>query len=428
MLVCAARRLAPALVAISALGACGGPRAVGVDPSAPAATPDAGGGATCEVVGFELGEVVEVGESRLIGEPGATVLASGATVLYTDRTTLGANAPGDLEIFAVQVDAPGREQLSADDGDSVLVGAGVGPGSVPGVLWAELAPGARYDDPVRLRYRTADRDVPLGEFRGLYDALYFGGYAGAGYGALPRRQVDPARIAWQADGAIYSFDGETVSELARVSGDRAGPPFVAGEAIAWTSRDGDSEVFAYRDGRAAQLTDDVVEDLGPVVAAGQVIWLCGASICADDGSGRRVLDEGACQVPASDGAQAVWICDGQVKRYDGRQVQQVSAGKASRHAPRIAGALVAWVEDRTPQQSPYSARGTLVLAAGGAQRDVGELALPCVVCDRYDPPLDIALTSEAIAWRTPLRAGEARFAAEGHAYAYASVAPEQRCR
>jgi len=77
-------------------------------------------------------------------------------------------------------------------------------------------------------------------------------------------------------------------------------------------------------------------------------------------------------------------------------------------------------------RSPTPAAGTLVFSDGEHELTIASVGLPCVYCDAYWPPLQIALSGDVLAWSYAI-ADDSAPHVRSSAYGYTRLVAEQRC-
>lgn len=379
------------------------------------ATDGVSDGASCAVSGHRLSEVhLLSGGEPLFAENGG-VIADGASLYYGARATTASNSADDLDLFRVDTRTETQAQLTADELETVLLGARQG-----ALLFAERARGVDYTTPWRLRLRRGDGSVDLGDqalrYLGHYD-LY----------SEPERQLfDGVSAAWATEQGVLVYDGESVSTVAAAK--LATSPFIAGGTLVWSAHDGkDYEVYRARGGAVERLTANTIEDHDPVLVGEEVLWRCGAEICRARGGERDVLDTGGCSSPAAGGGSAAWGCKGHVARYTpGQPLLTLERPDAEPAAVRVDGTRLAWVEPDDKTES-FPAQGRLLFSDGASPVEVARVGLPCLYCDAYWPPLRVSLRGEVLAWSYAMT-GSPTQPAHGNSLGYVRVIPELSCR
>jgi hypothetical protein len=306
-------------------------------------------------------------------------------VLYTARQTLGSNSGSDVDLFARDVATGQLQQLTADDLETVLVGAGEG-----SVLYTTYQP---QHTSGQLSLRTAaGQIVDLGT-----DVEGFGGYFQ--YSAEESRLISGGAVAWRGAQTIHLHDGSSTHAIATTKGYSVSLDLQGGR-LAWSTSDGkDGEVFVYESGLITQLTSDDVDDRRPQLWGTAVLWICGESICRWQAGSTQVLDQGKCTDLIVRQDRAAWVCDSQVMLFDGNKSWPVAGSrgeKVAREGLRLDHGRLLWLE--APQPFAYKAQGKVFFSDGQQTLQVAEVGLPCLVCDAYWPPLQLALQGGVIAW------------------------------
>jgi hypothetical protein len=395
------------LLLAGALAGCGGRSLSATDTSSD--------GAGCAVIGHRLSEIrLLSGGEALFAENGG-VIADSTSLYYGARATTAGNAADDLDLFKVDARTDAQAQLTADDLETVLLGARQG-----AVLFAERARGVHYTTPWRLRLRRGDESADLGDQALRYLAHY------DLYSEPERQLLDGAGAAWATEQAVLAYDGASVSTVAAAK--LATSPFIAGGTIVWSAHDGkDYEVYRARGGAVETLTDNTIEDHDPILVGDEVLWRCGAEICRARGGGRDVLDTGECGSPAAGGGSAAWGCKGHVARYTpGQPLVTIARPAASPVAVRVDGTRLAWVEPDDTVES-FPGQGRLFFSDGASPLEVARVGLPCLHCGAYWPPLRVSLRGEVLAWSYAVT-GSPTQPEYGNSLGYVRVIAETACR
>ncbi|MFH2008124.1 MAG: hypothetical protein ABI333_16195 [bacterium] len=368
-------------------------RSVGSDPSDPVDPVDPV--PECTVLSYTFD--IHYLNNELVNLEPMPLEASGSWVYYTDTGTGGSNSPDDPEIFVVNTDTEAVSQVTADDRQTRLLDA-----DGRAVLWADSA--GVYGEPSTLYFQPdAEQLVELGQYSLHYPIDSMGFYTEA-----PHRLVDGRTAAWSSDTGVYYYDGAQVIEILRTESPNWALPYLRDGTVVFALWDGnDNEIHRWRDGTLEQLTDNNLPDDRPGVSDGRVFWACNASICVWDEADPevRVLDTGDwCHEPDADQGQAVWICDDQVKVYDGETVSQLTSTDQIRSGPRIQNGRIVWLEiQREDPPDYYTERGRIQFSDGTDIYEVATIGLPCIYCGAYWPPVGFSFTGELIAWTYALQ-------------------------
>jgi len=321
---------------------------------------------------------------------GVTLAVAPQRVLFTDRATLGSNSGSDPDLFAIQTSSGTTQQLTADSASTALLGV-----DREAVLLAEVQD---HDTPTRLALRDGEKVTELGSY--LRPVAQPGATM---YAALPSHPVSGHSAVWRTEDSIYLYDGSAVRALSTASKASFGMPWIDGKQVVWSSHDGeDDEVYLHDGTTVHRLTDNSTNDRHPALSDGRVFWLCGQSedaICIWESGASRVLDTGtSCGAPDADDGMASWICDDQVRLFDGSVVRTVTTSSdVSRDGVQLDGGKLLWLEVNPGPISPAST-GQLVIWDGAATHVVAQVGLPCIWCNAYYPPLDLGLSDGAIGW------------------------------
>lgn len=323
--------------------------------------------------------------------------ASGSWVYYTATGTGGSNSPDDAEIYTVNTDTAAVSQLTADDRHTRLLDA-----DGRAVLFADGA--AAYGEPTTLVFQPDDQQtIELGDYVLRYPIESMSWYT-----VTPHRLVDGRTAAWTAEHGVYYYDGNSVIEILRTEGPNFGLPYVREGNVVFAAWDGhDLEIHRWRDGTLERITDNDVPDDRPVMSGGRIFWVCDGDICSWDEADPQVLvlDSGEwCHEPDTDQGQAVWICDDQVKLYDGETVSQLTSTDQIRTGARIREGRLLWIEiQREDPPDYYTELGRLQFSDGRDIYEVATIGLPCIYCGAYWPPIGLSFTGELIAWTYAMR-------------------------
>lgn len=368
---------------------------------------------TCVASGYSIEQLHYFGQ-RPTQPPLSLLIVGDEHVHYSapgTRATTGSN----LELFSIDTLTGKIVQQTTGERDTVLIDARGG-----AVLYKQctrLPLGANYDCDLILSKNGESK--ALGWYQGLPGSFDY----------VPSYTADEPHLiggegltAWTDDSSVYVYDGRRTTKIAALAGTLGSVPFATSEAIAWSVQTGgDSAVYFYRDGKVSLVDQPAPVEAWPyqraVVIAGtgadtRVAFACADSICLwDERSKARVIDRpnfasqtGSCQGPVSDGQRAAWVCDGRIKRYDpARDDVETIAEAANVAALRIAGDYLVWLET-FDKANPFDDTGLIVFGDGQHRLEVAHVRLPCIPCNRYDPPLMLSLAADGwIAWSYAIR-------------------------
>jgi hypothetical protein len=307
-------------------------------------------------------------------------------VLYTARQTSSSNSDFDLDLFGRRPATGQLEQLTADDQDTELLAAGEGD-----VLYRS------YSQPTtsQLYFRSKSQVVPLGADFGA-----MGGFHSM-YASRPARLISQGAVVWRGAAAINLFDGVSSQVIASIPSSASVELDHQAGSVAWSAWDGnDLEMYLYRNGAVTQLTQNQVADRDPQLWGSGVLWMCGESVCQWEAGTTRELDSGKCTDLVAGPGRAAWVCDGQVMIFDGKALRAVTGSrgdKMTRAGLHLDGDRLLWLEVE-PDADMYHGRGKVYFWGGEQPMLVAEVGLPCLYCDAFWPPLELALSGELAAW------------------------------
>jgi len=375
--------------------------------------------AACEVTGYDVEvRLFEAADQStgMIESMLPPVVAQGG-IYGHQRGTTGSNAANDSELFFLDASSHEVTQLTANDGDDVLVDARAG-----AMLFERVDPatGTRA-----LMYADADGEAVLDA-----DIGFNGGYGPweDDFSGSVRRRVEPGLATWRHKGnaQLLVWDGQQTHIAS--AGLATGTPDAAGGAVVWAEEvpyQVPREIFVWRDGVTQQLTEDERSDVQPVLGATRLFWNSDNAVVTAglDGSGRRVLDEGPCGAVNALGDKAVFACadDPEVgfggsllfwdnaRRlvvFDGEETREVGlTGEGSLFAPRLTETRIAWIQYPSAAISgvyPPVLGNVWVAPLDGScpasPTPIAEIGAGCYTCQVPWPPPALAASGDVVAW------------------------------
>ena len=110
---------------------------------------------------------------------------------------------------------------------------------------------------------------------------------------------------------------------------------------------------------------------------------------------------GPCLDPVTHNGKAAWICNRHVKFFDGTRVTRVGPDRADIDPVglRLQNGRLAWIEVYFGEPPDYGMElGDIRFWDGQSIYEVATIALPCMYCDAYWPPIEFSFSGDLLAW------------------------------